>query len=222
MRVAAFLVLCLLCAASASCAANAASPASVQSWAVHDLVDSIALLQSFQVIAAGPGGDALPTELNVVYNVVPKDSTPSFVETRQDLPRPLIDSILATFQRLKRRPDAVNAGETYTLQISRAGAGEISAHRSQIRRPELLNRDQILQIIDALGQFAPTGGVVDVWVRLGSDGGVRDTRVGTRSGTPELNAMVLDAAKSLRFTPALADGVPIPIWLSIPFDIRIR
>ncbi|HKJ92633.1 MAG TPA: TonB family protein [Longimicrobiales bacterium] len=58
-----------------------------------------------------------------------------------------------------------------------------------------------------------------VWLRVGRDGTVGDSRVSRTSGRIEVDRIALDAASIATFEPGLLDGQPLETWVSLPFVV---
>ncbi|MCA0269323.1 MAG: TonB family protein [Bacteroidetes bacterium] len=56
---------------------------------------------------------------------------------------------------------------------------------------------------------------------IGEDGVVHDVQI-LRSDHPMFNESTIDALRSWRFRPALKQGQPVAIWLTIPVRFRLR
>ena len=63
------------------------------------------------------------------------------------------------------------------------------------------------------GAGEPTPPVL--WLRVGSDGAVRDVRVVTPSSEARFTEAATNAARSLTFSPALKDGKPVAAWTQL-------
>jgi TonB family protein len=91
--------------------------------------------------------------------------------------------------------------------------------------PHLLNRDQVLQALQAaypgLLRDAGIGGTVRVFFFIDETGRVRETRVNGSSGQPALDQAALDVASVYRFSPALNRDQPVPVWVSLPITFRV-
>ena len=64
-------------------------------------------------------------------------------------------------------------------------------------------------------------GTVTVEVTVGTDGSVEEANV-LQSPSPLLNSAALDAAKKMKFEPALANGSPIRAKTVIPFSFGLK
>jgi protein TonB len=74
----------------------------------------------------------------------------------------------------------------------------------------------------ALARQAGVSGVVWVRVLLDREGRVRDAILDPKGGVPMLNEAALAAARQWVFEPALSNGKPVMVWVSIPFRFRLN
>lgn len=61
-----------------------------------------------------------------------------------------------------------------------------------------------------------------VWLHVGADGSVLETRIHTGSGSPPLDTTFLRIASVFRFSPARLANEPIDVWIQLPFTIQAR
>lgn len=103
--------------------------------------------------------------------------------------------------------------------IESAAWREAVANRSRIKTaPTFVDgpRAQLPESEKALGHH----GIVMVQGIVGADGKMTEARVKQTSHAPVLDQIALDAALASTFTPARdTDGVPLPIVISMPFDL---
>jgi TonB family protein len=64
---------------------------------------------------------------------------------------------------------------------------------------------------------AGIGGTVHIKMILSKEGVVEEAEVSVSSGVPSLDQAALEAAKRLKFTPAILDGKPVRMRLFKPF-----
>ena len=87
-------------------------------------------------------------------------------------------------------------------------------------RPDLINEQEVQQAIDdeypPLLRDARIGGTVHVQIFVDVAGVVRNAVVGRSSGHDPLDEAALRAARVMRFTPALNEDEPVPVWVAIP------
>ncbi len=60
-----------------------------------------------------------------------------------------------------------------------------------------------------------------VWVHVGADGSVLETRIDSGSGSPAIDATFRRIASVLRFSPAMLANSPIAVWIRLPFTIQV-
>ena len=65
-------------------------------------------------------------------------------------------------------------------------------------------------------------GTVLVLVLVGRDGRALDVRIDPRHSVPLLDRAAEEAARRCVFTPALANGRPVIVWLAVPFKFKLR
>lgn len=73
-----------------------------------------------------------------------------------------------------------------------------------------------------LAKDARVQGTVIVKVMVGTDGRVLDTHVEPAYSIPLLDAAADEAARRWVFTPALANGRPVVVWVALPFRFTLQ
>ena len=73
-----------------------------------------------------------------------------------------------------------------------------------------------------LAREAMVDGMVLVHVLVGRDGRVREVGLDSRKHIPMLDPAALEAARQWSFEPALLNGRPVAVWVSIPFKFSLR
>jgi TonB family protein len=63
---------------------------------------------------------------------------------------------------------------------------------------------------------------VDIKIRIGSDGLVKDVTLLTPSLSTEWNALALEKIRGWQFSPAIADGRPVAIWIRQTLRLRFE
>ena len=86
--------------------------------------------------------------------------------------------------------------------------------------PRQLNNITIPYPKDALD--AGMGGIVHIKMIIDSGGNVEDAELHIGSGVPSLDQAALDAARRLKFTPAIVDGMPVRMRLFKPFTFDVN
>jgi len=61
---------------------------------------------------------------------------------------------------------------------------------------------------------------VRLFVRVGADGAAREVRVADSSGNPDADAAAVRVMTGASYAPAVAEGVPVPVWASFPVTFR--
>jgi TonB family protein len=92
-------------------------------------------------------------------------------------------------------------------------------------RPQLRNTNPILQQMEQryppMFRDAGIGGTTILWVDVGADGQVLDTRVQSSSGYPELDQVAQEVMREASFSPAQNRDVPVRVWIQIPLTFRV-
>jgi protein TonB len=88
--------------------------------------------------------------------------------------------------------------------------------------PECVNRSQVQSIMlyPEIARQADIEGRVSVKVLVGTDGNV--IQVGSISGPDVFHDEVRSKAPNLKFTPGLQNGKPVKVWVTVPFNFRLR
>jgi TonB family protein len=73
-----------------------------------------------------------------------------------------------------------------------------------------------------LAKDARVQGTVIVKVMVGTDGRVLDTHIDPAFSIPLLDAAAVEAARRWVFTPALANGRPVVVWVALPFRFTLQ
>jgi periplasmic protein TonB len=93
-------------------------------------------------------------------------------------------------------------------------------------RPELRNRAEISRVLQrnypAMLRDAGIGGTVGLWVFIDEQGTVRQTRVNSPSGYPQLDQAAEAVAREMRFSPALNREQRVPVWIQIPVTFQVN
>jgi protein TonB len=74
----------------------------------------------------------------------------------------------------------------------------------------------------ALAREAGVSGRIVAHLLVGRDGRVLDVRIDERHSIPMLDEAALRAARQWAFTPALANGKPVAVWVAVPFNFRLQ
>lgn len=88
--------------------------------------------------------------------------------------------------------------------------------------PECVNLGQVRASMK-YPEIAKEGGIegkVTVKVLVGEDGNV--VKIGSISGESVFQDEVREKAMDLQFTPGLQNGKPVKVWVSVPFNFRLK
>ncbi len=90
------------------------------------------------------------------------------------------------------------------------------------KAPECVNLSQVRASMTypEIARQANIEGRVTVKVLVGTDGSVM--KVGSVSGPDVFYDEVRDKAMNLQFTPGLQNGKPVKVWVTVPFNFRLR
>lgn len=94
-------------------------------------------------------------------------------------------------------------------------------------KPELTNAREMQSLLEksypAVYRNAGIGGKAVLWVFIDEKGEVRNTRVVTSTGFPELDAVAEGLLRErARFTPAYNRDQRVPVWIQIPIEFSTR
>jgi bla regulator protein blaR1 len=93
-------------------------------------------------------------------------------------------------------------------------------------QPDIVNPTEIRQALQAeyptLLRDAGIGGVVVVYFFIDKEGVVAEAQVEQSSGHPALDQAAVRVARQFRFSPALNQGEPVPVWVQIPIRFETR
>lgn len=88
--------------------------------------------------------------------------------------------------------------------------------------PAIRNRDDVVRIMEEVGQEVGVPGTVVLRMFVEENGSVSDVEVVRTSGIPALDAAMVQAAAFVRFHPAVRSGRYVPVWSQFPFNITVR
>jgi TonB family protein len=92
--------------------------------------------------------------------------------------------------------------------------------------PDLINREEVISALER--EYSPTlreagiGGTTNVWFFIDAEGEVQDLRIQQSSGHSGLDEAAIRTAATIRFSPALNQGTPVPVWVAFPITFRLR
>lgn len=92
--------------------------------------------------------------------------------------------------------------------------------------PELLSMDEVNRALvreyPSILRDSGIGGVVQVWIHVGTGGEALDARVHLSSGHDSLDDAALRVARTMRFSPAMNRDERVAVWVMIPIRFRTR
>ena len=156
---------------------------------------------------------------------------PKLVQPKVGIPKPVADDeildeevVLATKEEL---------ADINVSQIDLGGDGDANI---EIRQDILPPPDKFIKVekqpevvvavqpeYPRLAREANIEGLVWVKILVDKDGNPRDAIVIKESGAKAgFEAAALKAAKQFKFKPAIQNGRPIAVWVSIPFEFKLR
>jgi TonB family protein len=116
------------------------------------------------------------------------------------------------------RVQGVNAPEDTTRAVARP------EDTGSIRAPQLRNRLDVQRSLERSYppdlRAAGIGGEPVVWVFVDDRGNVTRRQIHQGSGHCALDLAALQVAAAMRFSPAMNNGAPVPVWVSIPIVFR--
>jgi TonB family protein len=120
-------------------------------------------------------------------------------------------------------PPCLSASEQPAVQAPRPeGAPVLDAFSRIDVAPVLQNRDEMAAALEreypAANRAAGVGGQTYLWILVDLDGVPRGGQVNISSGCQELDDAALRAAEGMRFSPAVDEGRPTPIWIPIAIN----
>jgi protein TonB len=86
--------------------------------------------------------------------------------------------------------------------------------------PQLVR--SVKPIYPDLPREAGVEGTVKLWMYVGLDGHVLRAVVQPKGSVPMLDQAAIDAALQFRFTPALANGKPVKVWVAQDFKFSLH
>lgn len=93
-------------------------------------------------------------------------------------------------------------------------------------QPDITNRADVARALEEnyppLLRDAGIGGTVHVWFFIDEEGGVGKAQINRSSGDQALDDAALRVAKDVRFTPAMNEDKPVPVWISLPITFLTR
>lgn len=120
------------------------------------------------------------------------------------------------------------------LQVQEAVVAESEKEATDLRAgptftpfteaPSILNRDEVVAAMvreyPPLLRDAGIGGTARIYFFIDKEGAVDQVRLDESSGHEALDTAALNVAGAFRFSPALNDGGPVPVWVSFPITFQ--
>lgn len=123
-------------------------------------------------------------------------------------------------------PNGLMLSEGAPLSGQTSSSGRIPTATPFTDAPQLTNRSEVEQ---ALAREYPRhirdagiGSTVVVNFFINEMGETEEVQIGQSSGIDELDELALRIARLFEFTPARNEGVPVPVWIQLPIDLRAR
>lgn len=90
------------------------------------------------------------------------------------------------------------------------------------KAPECVNLSQVRASMTypSIAREAGIEGRVSVKVLVGTDGSV--IKIGSVSGPEVFHDEVREKAQNLQFTPGLQNGKPVKVWVTVPFNFKLK
>jgi TonB family protein len=134
---------------------------------------------------------------------------------------------IAGWTTLKLRFNMEEHGEyVVALEGEKRPDAPPKADSASTRRPRLLNRPQMTQILVA--NYPPNlrdariGGTTGIVVWIDEKGGIGRRMISESSGNCQLDVAALSVTKAMRFRPAQRNGKPVPTVVSFPVTFRVH
>ncbi len=123
-----------------------------------------------------------------------------------------------------KRPDAVESDRAADGSPGRRPGTRTSAVSSEPDTPPALENWQEVSraLLDEYRPNVRQPGSVLLWLRIGPDGRVADSRVKRATGDPAMAEAVLKITEVMEFTPATRAGRPVESWTELPVNLNSR
>lgn len=108
------------------------------------------------------------------------------------------------------------------VRVEAREAVEARLGASQECMPALRNREEVSRLLEGVARRLRTSGTARVWIFVGTTGEPLRTRIQTSTGDLVLDENIRAVAMEMRFHPALADRVPVPVWSELPVTVTVR
>lgn len=111
------------------------------------------------------------------------------------------------------------------LSAQVSGVAEKPEFTPMTEKPALLNREEVARVLElaypARLRDANVGGTTIVWVKVGTDGSVSDSRVATASGNPDIDKAAVAVAQQMKFSPGKNFDEVVSVWIQVPVTFRV-
>lgn len=146
----------------------------------------------------------------------------------RDEPTPVWISLPITFQTRPARP-APPAERDGGPEEPGGGTGDVPGEPGFTPyevAPDVMNaaevREALVREYPPVLRDAGVGGTAQVHLYITARGRVASVRIDRSSGHEALDDAALRVAEVVRFSPALRDGEPVAVWISLPFTFQVR
>lgn len=113
---------------------------------------------------------------------------------------------------LRQQPES----DAWRLKVVSGPDPVIRVGHSEFCRPHLLTGDVVNRVLSEAGVKDP--GRTVVMFRVGQDGRALETRVSQHTGPPGTERAFRGLGPYVLFEPALIDGFPTPVWVSLSIE----
>lgn len=109
---------------------------------------------------------------------------------------------------------------------SEQGIGDQPVFTPREVEPEMINRDEVSEVLQreypTTLQDAGIGGVVELYLFIDENGRVQNREVSQSSGREALDAAAIRVTEAMRFSPAINQDQPVPVWIVMPINFTAR
>ncbi len=176
--------------------------ASISETSGNEELDAAALAaaREFDFKPAQNGEQVVPVWVKIPITFAVADAVPGEAKPKPPAPR--------------RAPDADALLKDEPAFVSYTDPPKLRDKAAAVRTVETYYRSDLKR--------AGIAGTATVWIFVDSDGVVKDTKVKDSSGSDELDAAALAAARDFEFTPAENNGEPVAVWVAVPITFSVK